>query len=254
MYTPAELEEIEWSSIPEKIVVFDTETTGLNPSKHHILEIGAVKFNKSDYRANGEIYTFQAFIKQEKPIPPSATEINGITDEMVKDGDTEIEAINKFIDFVGDYSLYAYNQEFDMGFLIAAAKRNGVDNELSQWTCTDLLNFSRDNLDLPNYRLGTVCDFLEISYSGQHRAVNDSLMSLQLFIKLTQQLTARDMGRAIAALEDLKAETAALEKTFKATGSGKTQNSDQFLKTVATVIFSMIGLIIAAFLYATFRR
>lgn len=250
MYTPAELEEMKWSSIPENIVVFDTETTGLNPSKDHILEIGAVKFNKTDYRANGEIDTFQAFIKQENPIPHSATKINGITDEMVKDGDTEIEAINKFLDFVGDYPLYAYNQEFDMGFLFAASKRNGIDRGLSELTCTDLLDFSRKNLDLPNYRLGTVCEYLEISSSGQHRAVNDSLMSLQLFIKLTQHLVARDTGRAMVALEELKAETEKLEKALKARQAKEMDDKNQSLKTVAIMIFIGIGIVSAFFLTA----
>lgn len=215
MFSKSELEEMKWGNIPEEFVVFDTETTGLDARKHRLLEIGAVFFNKKDYRETGEIKTFQCFIRQEGEIPESATKINGITNEMVVDGDTEVAALKNFFDFIGDAKIFAYNAPFDMRFLQAAAARNLIVDRSLDSECFDILTFARKNIDdLPNYKLATVSKHLKIETGNLHRAVNDSLTALQVYINLMQYLTARDTGRAIVELENMQREIADMERNI----------------------------------------
>lgn len=95
-----------------EFVVFDLETTGLNPSQHEIIEIGAVKI-----KAGEKIDEFKSFINPGVKIPAKITEITGINDRMVKDAPGLAEVINDFIEFAGDGVLVAHNADFDYGFI-----------------------------------------------------------------------------------------------------------------------------------------
>ena len=61
-------------------VVFDTETTGLYPWRDKIIEIGAVRFHDGE-----QVETFHSMIDPEMHIPEMVTQINHITDDMVRD-------------------------------------------------------------------------------------------------------------------------------------------------------------------------
>jgi DNA polymerase III epsilon subunit family exonuclease len=99
--------------LPKQFAVFDLETTGLNPSKHEIIEIGAVKVN----RDSNKHITFQSLVKPSKKIPKKITEITGITQKMVDTDGEELESIlQQFDEFIGDLRLVAFNADFDMGF------------------------------------------------------------------------------------------------------------------------------------------
>ena len=78
------------------IVVFDTETTGLSPSKDRVVEIGAIKIR------NGEIVEERDWlINPQQPIPPRATKVHGISDKMVKDKPTFAAVYAEFQEFAG---------------------------------------------------------------------------------------------------------------------------------------------------------
>ena len=100
-------------------VFFDLETTGLNPRGDRIIEIAGLRV-----AARGEIADrFHRLVRIEGPVPRFITSITGITDDMLQDQEPIAEALPRFIDFVGDLPLVAYNVSFDMGFLSAAAGR-----------------------------------------------------------------------------------------------------------------------------------
>lgn len=225
-----ELDELKWESLPDQFVVFDTETTGLTPNKDKILEIGAVLFNKNDYRATGEITSFQCFIKQDYPIPPEATEINGITDEMVKDGLSEYEALSQFFEFVDDRQTYAYNAKFDKDFIIATAKGSGYFDENFSLAVDDIYPLAKECFpNLPNWKLKTVAN--QIGVLGQsHRAVDDSVMALKVFVYIKQQLAIKANAEVIAEIEYLKEETKKLDAQIKKVEE-KNKNKSCFIAT-----------------------
>lgn len=188
-----DLNKIIWANIPDEFVVFDTETTGLNPKTDTILEIGAVIFKKDDYITTGEVTTFQTLIKQNKPIPPEATAINKITDEMVIDGKTDYDALDSFFDFVGARDLYAYNAKFDKDFINETSKRCGYSKGLILHEVYDICEFVRENWVIkPNYRLVTVAKNFGLEVKGNHRAVKDSVLALSCFVQVHQRIVAAE--------------------------------------------------------------
>ena len=101
-----------------EFVVFDTETTGFYFGHDQMIEIGAVKIK------NGEILDrFDELINPFRPLPRKIVELTNITDDMLKDKDTEENATRRFLEWAGDDPLVANNAKFDIGFMTAACKK-----------------------------------------------------------------------------------------------------------------------------------
>lgn len=103
-------------------VVFDLETTGFNPDKNKIIEIGAVKIS------GGEIVgRFSEFVNPREPIPFRITELTSIRDDMVIDAPSIEEILPRFMEFCQGAIMVAHNADFDMSFILADCKRQGID-------------------------------------------------------------------------------------------------------------------------------
>ena len=126
--------EFDWSRVPEQFVVFDLETTGLDPDTCEIIEIGALKFDKEKYLSTKSVDTFQCFIKQSQPLPPIIVRITSITDAMVSTGEDLHNGLAGFLSFVDGRTLVSYNAKFDMKFLRTAAKKSPLQNSLQAST------------------------------------------------------------------------------------------------------------------------
>ncbi|MEO5363298.1 MAG: DNA polymerase III subunit epsilon [Magnetococcus sp. DMHC-8] len=103
----------------KRLVVLDTETTGLNPAEgHRIVEIGCVELL---HTRKGE--SFHRTVHPEREIPPEASRIHGITDEQVANAPRFAEVVDDFLTFIGDDVLVIHNAAFDVGFLNAELQR-----------------------------------------------------------------------------------------------------------------------------------
>ena len=98
--------------IPNNYVVFDIETTGLDPEFDEIIEIGAVKIKDGI-----KIDTFNSLIKPEYEIDEFITELTGITNGMVENAPSIDEVLPKFMDFIRDYIIIGHNVNFDINFI-----------------------------------------------------------------------------------------------------------------------------------------
>ena len=159
------------------IVMFDLETTGLDPERCMITEIGAVKIK------NGKcVETFQTLVNPQTPIPREVVEKTHITDEMVKDAPTIDQVMPDFYKFVDGAILSAYNIAFDYAFLdrIGHKLRFKFDNK--QIDCLDVVR--QKVASLSNYKLTTVSKALNIELKNAHRALADALAAAKVFIKL----------------------------------------------------------------------
>ncbi len=165
------------SFLPKKFIIFDLETTGLDPLKHEILEIGAIRVNR-----DSDIHeTFQQLLKPRKKIPARATAINGITQEMVdKEGKELSEVINDFIEFIADHRLVAFNADFDMGFIKTAALKHGheINNDYS---CA-LKMSKRAWPGLKSYKLESLAKRGNLSTKGNHRALKDCELTALIYM------------------------------------------------------------------------
>ena len=149
-------------------VVFDLETTGINPQQDSIIEISAVKVAEGIIAAE-----YSTLVNPGRHIPAPATAVNGITDKMVADAPAIGEAIGGFWDFIGNSILVGHNiHTFDMNFAYDAAL-GALGRELAN-DYIDTLYMARHCLpELGHYKLTDISEYFHISTDGAHRALND---------------------------------------------------------------------------------
>ncbi len=169
------------SVFPDSFVVLDFETTGLDPEKDGITEIGAIKV--IDCKPKEE---FSSLIRTDRVLSAEASKLTGITNEMLKEfGLDEKTALEKLKEFCDDLPVVCHNAKFDLKFLQSACIRYGV----SYWTprVIDTLQLSRKYIKgIPNYRLQTLLAHFDIENEQQHRALPDCKLTLIMLEKLKE--------------------------------------------------------------------
>ncbi len=188
-----------------KFIAFDLETTGTVPGVDAIVEIGAVRF------IDGQVDSlFCTLIDPRKPIPPGATRVNGITDDMVS-GQPLIENILPlFAEFCGEDIMIAHNAPFDSQFLVADIKKHEVPSP--KGLVLDSLPIARKVLPgLPNYKLGTLIQHMKIPAGNFHRAEADATYLGHLFNMLIKRIS---IGGQLPKIENLIALTGKPEFRF----------------------------------------
>ncbi len=168
-------------SLEDDFVVFDIETTGLNPHQDKITEIGAVKVR------NGQIVDrFSAFVNPGVSIPSFIVKLTGITDDMVKDAPPVEQVLNEFMEFIQGSVLVAHNANFDVGFIKQNAKLMG---EKVKNPYIDTLELCRKMFpELGRYKLNIVAKHLKIELENHHRAVDDSMATAKIFMHCINML------------------------------------------------------------------
>ncbi len=170
-----------------EFVAFDIETTGLNALNDRMTEIGAVIFS------GGEIkQVFNTFVDPQMHIPPDITQLTGIRDSDVQGAPLEKEAMQMFIDFVGDRPIIAHNAHFDVGFMTAAANRCGLKFGP---VFLDTLALSQALLpELKRFKLDIVSNHLGLPQFNHHRASDDAMVVARMmgkFLPMLQQQGAK---------------------------------------------------------------
>jgi DNA polymerase-3 subunit epsilon len=158
----------------KRFIYYDTETTGVKPGKDRIVEIAA--FDPLENRK------FCTFVNPECPIPPEASAITHITDDMVQDAPKIKEALAAFMDFCqGDVVLVAHNNDsFDKPMLEGEFKRAG--EIMPSLAFADSLKWARKyRPDLPKHSLQVLREVYGIEANQAHRALDDVIVLEKLF-------------------------------------------------------------------------
>ena len=157
-------------------VVFDLETTGLSPEIDEIIEISAIKVKKGKVEGH-----FSTLVNPNRRIPAAASQVNGITDEMVKDAPKLKYALESFLSFIGKEILVGHNiHSFDMKFLNHAMEELYGKNVSNDYI--DTLYMARSCLkELSHHRLTDLAAYFHISTEGAHRALNDCMMNQKCY-------------------------------------------------------------------------
>ncbi len=160
------------------LVSLDIETTGLDPQKDAIIEIGAVRF--SGRRVEGE---WSTLIHPGRPIPPYITQLTGITDQMVLQAPPIKAVLRDLADFVGDAPILGHNISFDLSFL----RRQGIfrDNEMVD-------TYEMASVLLPGagrYNLGALAQALGVLLPATHRALDDAQATRGVYLRLMEEAT-----------------------------------------------------------------
>lgn len=174
----------EENSRDEK-VVFDCETTGLNPKKDEIISIGAVKVKGNKILTDEAMHLY---VKQENQISHKSITIHQIRHCDLKDAIPIEEAIEKFLYFVGNRTLVGYYLEFDVAMInkytkpmIGVTLPNKQEEVSAIYYDKKIFVIPQGNIDL---RFDTIIHDLSLPKLQAHDAMNDAVMTAMIYLKL----------------------------------------------------------------------
>ena len=171
------------SPIDEVYVALDLETTGLDPEREEIIEIGAVKF-----RGTQVLETFETLVNPRRMLPSFIMQLTGITQREVDAAPPMAAVAGQFLAFLGQVPLVGHSVAFDMAFLAQAGL--GLTNP--RYDTQELAS-----VFLPSageYSLTGLAHALGISHGRPHRAQEDARICQHLFLALLQRALEADPG------------------------------------------------------------
>jgi DNA polymerase III subunit epsilon len=175
-------------------IIFDTETTGLDPkSGHRLVEIGCIEL--VDRRETGN--NFHAYFHPERDMPAEAEAVHGLSITFLSDKPRFAERAGELVEFLGDAPLIAHNAAFDFGFVNAELARLGMAAlAMERMVCTvqmarKLHPGSKHSLDALCVRYG-----IDRSHRIKHGALLDAELLAHLYIEMTG---GRQIGLGLAA-------------------------------------------------------
>ncbi len=163
-------------------IVFDTETTGLNPLQgDRLVEIGCIEL--LNRFPTGK--TFHCYFNPERDMPEQALKIHGLTGEFLSDKPLFVHKVEELIAFLGDAQLVAHNAMFDLGFLNAELERAGRA-ALSRERMIDTLLLARRKHPGGANRLDDLC--LRYAIDNSRRTKHGALLDAELLAEVYVEL------------------------------------------------------------------
>jgi DNA polymerase-3 subunit epsilon len=185
--------------------VFDTETTGLNPSEgDEIIQIGAARIVNNKLLKQE---SFEQLVDPKRSIPEAGIPIHGIRPEMVQGQPTIEKVLPAFHAFAQDTVLVAHNAAFDMRFLQLKQAQTGVTFDHPVLDTLLLSALVHPNQD--SHRLEALAERFNVTIVGRHTALGDAMVTAEAFLKLIPLLAEKGIHTLGEARE-------ASQKTFYA--------------------------------------
>ncbi|MDR3316257.1 MAG: DNA polymerase III subunit epsilon, partial [Coriobacteriales bacterium] len=159
--------DARFGAFEEEYVVFDTETTGLNPERDALIEVAAAILCGPEIIAR-----FSTFVNPGRSLPPFITELTHITDADLTDAPAPCEAVGALAAFVGQRPLIAHNASFDQGFIRESCPEGRRMAESNDWI--DSLECARIALPrLKEHNMEALCRAFGVVNESAHRATGD---------------------------------------------------------------------------------
>jgi DNA polymerase III subunit epsilon len=168
--------------------VFDTETTGLDPSEDEIVSLGAVRI------VNGRLLrqeSFDRLVDPGRPVDPAATAVHGITSDILEGQPSIDEILPAFARFAQDTVLVGHNVAFDLRFLELKEPQTGV--RFAQPVLDTLLLSAVVHPDEEDHSLEAMAIRLGVNFIGRHTALGDAILTGEIFLKQSRLLAAQGL-------------------------------------------------------------
>lgn len=172
-----------------RFVVLDTETTGFDYDNDRILCIGALILQNGIINVQE---SFEVYLEQDH-YDKSTAQIHGILKDLLVKRPTELEALQQFLDFLGDSIIIAHHTIFDVTMINRALERNGLPQLQNKTLDTAYLYkktliqshlFERKD----HYTLDDLADKFDISKKDRHTALGDAYITAIAFLKIVKKL------------------------------------------------------------------
>ena len=170
------------------IAITDLETTGLDPWRHEIIELGLVL---ADPRTLDILTTLNLRItpKRLEDADPKALEVNGFAEDGWRDALPLEEAFKRYAEATKEAVFMAYNATFDWPFISRAFSQTGMKNEMD-YHRLDLLSLAYAALKdsgIERFRLSEIAKFLGLEEEPlPHRAVNGAMLAYEVYKKISR--------------------------------------------------------------------
>ena len=175
----------------DRLVIFDTETTGLLYSRDEIIEFAAVVVEQVDGQAKVvQEYDELIALTPGNSVPPKITELTGIsTQDLLEKGLPKTRVARDIAEMVqGNTLLLAYNAHFDLSFLFYFLLRHGDPAILKGKDKLDLLTVYRDRKSFPHKLCNAISAYgLSGKVVNSHRAVDDVLATVAVMEEMEKE-------------------------------------------------------------------
>lgn len=171
----------------DRMVILDTETTGLSPDQgHRIIEIGCVEMVHR--RLTGK--TYHVYLNPEREVDKGAFMVHGISNDFLKDKPLFHEIVEEFTAFIKDAELIIHNAPFDVGFLESEFKRANQEawkDLYSQCSVLDTLAIARKKHPGQKNNLDALCKRYQVN--NQHREKHGALLDAEILADVYLAMT-----------------------------------------------------------------
>ena len=168
----------------ERLIVLDTETTGIEPSEgHRIIEIGCCEVLDREI-TNSE---FHEYVQPDRTVGDSVR-VHGITDKFLTDKPKFEAVVEEFLEYIDGATLVIHNAPFDLGFLNHELKLMGVEETIEdRCQIIDSLELSKEQRPGTMHNLDALCRRFEIDASARtvHGALLDAQILAQVYLAMT---------------------------------------------------------------------
>ena len=177
-------------------IVFDTETTGFEPSDgHRIVEIGLVEL--VDHFPTGNELRF--YLNPERDVPIESQRVHGLSNEFLADKPHFAAVADEFLEFIGDAPLVIHNASFDIKFINAELQRVGK-GPIPLARAIDTIEIAKRKIPGARYSLDELCKRFGVDLTARtkHGALLDAQLTAEIYLEL---VGGRQKGLMLAPVE-----------------------------------------------------